>query len=102
MPSSTVTATMEAFGRSFAIFVRIYRRLRLSFPPETATAILSLKLNIPCLAIVARTFFSTASVKHFLQRRCPEYGLKKKGSRRWHPVHFSIVFLIGFTYVHIP
>jgi hypothetical protein len=30
--------------------------------------------------MVALTFASTDSVKHFLHRRSPEYGLKKKAS----------------------
>jgi hypothetical protein len=59
----------------------------LSFPPETATAILLSKLNMPYLAIVARTFASIDSAKHFLQSLSPEYGLKKKASLRLHTAH---------------
>jgi hypothetical protein len=59
----------------------------LSFPPETATAILSSKLNMPYLAMLARTFASIDSAKHFLQSLSPEYDLKKKASLRWHTVH---------------
>src|SRR3972149_8302257 len=102
MPSSTVTATSEALGRSRSIFANTFRRLRLSFPPETATAILSLKLSIPYLAMLPLTFASMDSVKHFLQSLSPEYGLKKKASLRLHRVQtaaaaFPLIRLFPFT-----
>jgi hypothetical protein len=65
----------------------ICNRLVLSFPPETATATLSSKLNIRYLAMLARTFASIDSTKHFLQSLSPEYSLKKKDSPRLHTVH---------------
>ena len=59
----------------------------LSLPPETATAILSSKLNMWYLPMAALTFASMDSVKHFLQSFSPEYGLKKKAFLRLHALH---------------
>jgi len=70
----------------------------LSFPPETATAILSLKLNMWYLEMVALTLFSMDSTKHFWQSFSPEYGLKKKTGLRLQRLHtVAAAFLsIGF------
>lgn len=70
----------------------------LSFPPETATAILSLKLNMWYLETVALTLFSMDSAKHFWQSFSPEYGLKKKAGLRLQRLHTVVAaFLsIGF------
>src|SRR4030043_733339 len=99
MPSSTVTAASDALGRNRSILANTCKRLMLSFPPETATAILSSKLNILYLAMVALTLASIDSAKHFLQRRSPEYGLKKNASLRLHTEHTAVATfaLIKFT-----
>jgi hypothetical protein len=48
---------------------------------------------MPRLAIVALTLVSMDSAKHFLQSRCPEYGLKKKASLRLHAEHPLVLFI---------
>jgi len=67
-----VTAVNEALGRARSILAKMCSRLMLSFPPDTATAILSLNFSMLYLAMVALTLASMDSVKHFRQSRCPE------------------------------
>ncbi len=84
----------SGFGCFLSILTKICSKLTLSFPPETATAILSSNLNILYSETVALALSSTDFEKHFLHSLSPEYGLKKNASLFLQAVHNAAVNFI--------
>ena len=72
-PSSTVSATSSP--SPLLSSCSILRRERLSFPPETATPILSPLRSMPYFEMVRLTFSTVDSWKQGAQRLSPEYLL---------------------------
>src|SRR2546421_11571095 len=62
------------------------RSVRLSFPPDTATATWSSGLNMSQWLMVRRTFRSNESLKQLLHRIVPSYSLWKYPGLRLHTV----------------
>src|SRR2546428_13748342 len=87
MPSSTVTAVMRVRGNRFQSLWRIMRSVKLSFPPDTATATWSSGLNMSQWLMVRRTFRSNESLRQLLHRIVPSYSLRKYAGLRLHTVH---------------